>query len=182
MSATVTDISPSSSGFAFPTSIATWSFSSCVSFSGFATTVNSGLFGVTSPATVFLVTASSFSTTFSEPSGYVIVTSPLSATLTDVPAGRSGFAFPISIATWSFSSRVNWSASATTVFSGLFGVVLSAVVLFSIIFSFDSVLTELSGYVIFTSPLSATSTVVPGSSVLFVSTTVFTCSFSSWLS
>mgnify|MGYP003085594276 CR=1 FL=1 len=62
-------------------------------------------------------------------SGYVIVTSPLSATSTFVFAGKSGFAFLTSSATFAFSSSVNFAGSSTlTLFSGAFGVTWSAVV------------------------------------------------------
>ena len=60
-------------------------------------------------------------------SGYVIVTSPLSPTVTVVPAGRLGLAFLTSSTTLSFSSCVSCAGLSTFVTAGLFGVVLSAI-------------------------------------------------------
>ena len=91
------------------------------------TSVSSGLIGVVCLAIVLFTTVYSPEIVFVDPSAYVNVTSPSIPTVTDVPSGKSGFAFPISIATLSFSSCVILVASSTSVNTGLAGVVFVAI-------------------------------------------------------
>ena len=71
-----------------------------------------------------------------DPSGYVIVTLPLSSTSTFVPSGNlSLLASSILFLTSSFSLSVKLSGSFTPVFSGIVGSTLSAIVLSSDSFS-----------------------------------------------
>ena len=90
------------------------------------TIVNTGLIGFVCLAIVLFTTVYSPDIVFIDPSAYVNVTSPSIPTVTDVPSGKSGFAFPISIATLSFSSCVILVASSTSVNTGLAGVVFVA--------------------------------------------------------
>ena len=85
-------------------------------------------------------------------SGYVIVTSPLSSTVTVVPAGRLGLAFLTSSTTLSFSSCVSWAGLSTFVTAGLFGVVASAVVGTTVVGAIGLTFLSVSSCVTFTSP------------------------------
>ena len=91
------------------------------------TIVNTGLIGFVCLAIVLFTTIYSPEIVFVEPSAYVNVTSPSFPTVTAVPSGKSGLAFPISIATLSFSSCMMLVTSSTSVNSGLTGVLLAAI-------------------------------------------------------
>ena len=85
-------------------------------------------------------------------SGYVIVTSPLSSTVTVVPAGRLGLAFLTLSTTLSFSSCVSWAGLSTFVTAGLFGVVASAVVGTTVVGASGLTFLSVSSCVTFTTP------------------------------
>ena len=80
----------------------------------------------------------------------MIVTSPLSATVTVVPAGKPGFAFSTSSFTLSFSSCVSWVVSSTFVTSGVSGVVFSAIVATTVVCISELTFLPISSWVIFT--------------------------------
>ena len=116
-----------------------WSYASFLSGSAFLYLSDS--FVVSALSTSFwssdLSTSSFCSTTLSagivsvDPSGYVIVTLPLSSTSTFVPSGNlSLLASSILFLTSSFSLSVKLSLSPTSVFSGIVGSISSAVVPF----------------------------------------------------
>ena len=87
-----------------------------------------------------------------ELSGYVIVTSPLLSTVTVVPAGSPGLAFLTSSTTLSFSFCVSCVGSSTSVTSGSFGVVASAVVGTTVVGAIGLTFLPVSSCVTFTSP------------------------------
>src|SRR5699024_6405826 len=169
LSSTVTSVPFGRSEFTLPTSSVTLSLSPSVKCSGsFTGTLSSGFFG---PFVSYLSASFSGRTKSPplivsfEPSGYLIVTLPLSSTVTSVPFGRSEFTLPTSSVTLSLSPSVKCSGSFTgTLSSGFFGPFESYLsASFSgrtksppLIVSFEP-----SGYLIVALPLSSTVTSVP---------------------
>ena len=98
------------SGFAFLTASSTSFFSLSVKLDGSFT--STGLAGATiAPAFLTVLSAVIIAASLPSDSGYVIVTSPFSATPIVVPSGRFGLAFLTALSTSSFSYLVRAAVS-----------------------------------------------------------------------
>ena len=188
---TVTVVPAGRLGLAFLTSSTTLSFSSCVSCAGLSTFVTAGLFGVVASAVVGTTVVGAIGLTFLSVSSCVTFTTPsfasgLSKSTSHLPSGFTVVVFLVvpsgrvtSILDPATPVPVTFRSSVSTLSTvGFADVSLSSTVATPGIVS-----VEVSGYVIVTSPLLSTVTVVPAGRLgLAFLTSSTTLSFSSCVS